>query len=208
MHRRSTTLPSGEGPRLVDTPDEAPTETAGVPMVYRSITVERQAWSPAQLVALGFGVVFLAFGGIALARTGIHLDSVTAIHVSVAGAGQTQLTAYLELLFGALLVVVGSFPRAGRLGMILLGTISLAFGIVVAAQAATFRQPLGIGRGYGIFLTAAGAALLIGGVVSPGYRRVFRQAGIPARGAHPMKLRFEPARTQDRRTPSRHRVDE
>ena len=145
-----------------------------------SVAVARQPWSPAQLIALVFGVIFLVIGGIALARTGIDVQHLTDRHVTVAGAGQTQLMAYIELVFGALLLGVGSVPGAGRGGMTFLGIIALVFGIVVKAQPSSFHR-LGTGGGYGIFLIVAGILLVISAMVAPVYWTAKRRDGTARR---------------------------
>lgn len=134
-----------------------------------STAVQRQPWSPAQLVALILGVVFLVLGGVALARTGINLNDVTGTHVKVAGSTQTQLMAYIELGFGALLILAGTIPGAGRGLMSFCGVLALVFGIIVVAQASSFAHSLGIGKGYGIFLIIVGAVLLVTSVAAPIY---------------------------------------
>jgi uncharacterized membrane protein HdeD (DUF308 family) len=134
-----------------------------------STAVQHQTWSPAQAVALILGVVFLVLGGVALARTGINLNDVSGTHVKVAGSTQTQLMAYIELGFGALLVLAGAIPGAGRGLMSFCGVLALVFGIIVVAQPSSFTHSLGIGKGYGIFLIIVGAALLITSVMAPIY---------------------------------------
>jgi len=134
----------------------------------RSMTIEHRPWSPAQLVAIVGGIIFLVIGGIALARTGVG-GSLTGTHVTVAGTGQTQLMAYLELIFGALLLAAGSIPGAGRGGMTFLGLISLVFGIIVAAQSSSFYHSLGIGSGFGVFLIIVGVILVVAAMISPIY---------------------------------------
>jgi uncharacterized membrane protein HdeD (DUF308 family) len=134
-----------------------------------STAVQHQPWSPAQLVALILGVVFLVLGGVALARTGINLNDVSGTHVKVAGSTQTQLMAYIELGFGALLILAGAIPGAGRGLMSFCGLLALVFGIIVIAQPSSFAHPLGIGKGYGIFLVVIGAVLLVSSVVAPIY---------------------------------------
>jgi len=143
----------------------------------RSMTIERRPWSPAQLVAIIGGVIFLVLGGIALARTGVGGSSITSTHVHVAGSVQTQLMAYLELVFGALLLAAGSIPGAGRGGMTFLGLISLVFGIIVAAQPSSFYAHLGIGSGYGVFLIIVGVVLVVAAMVSPVYWGMDRRYG-------------------------------
>jgi uncharacterized membrane protein HdeD (DUF308 family) len=143
----------------------------------RSMMIEHRPWSPAQLVAIVAGIIFLVIGGIALARTGVGGSTMTSTHVTVAGAGQTQLMAYLELIFGALLLAAGSIPGAGRGGMTFLGLISLVFGIIVAAQPSSFYHGLGIGSGYGIFLIVVGIILVVAAIVAPVYWGMDRRWG-------------------------------
>jgi uncharacterized membrane protein HdeD (DUF308 family) len=147
----------------------------------RSVMVERRPWSPAQVVAVIGGVIFLVIGGIALARTGVGGSSLTATHVKVAGAGQTQLMAYLELAFGALLLAAGSIPGAGRGGMTFLGLVSVVFGIIVAAQPSSFYRHLGIGSGYGVFLIIVGVILVVAAMVAPVYWGMDRRWGATRR---------------------------
>ena len=142
-----------------------------------SFVSERRPWSPAQLVAIIVGIVFLVLGGIAVARTGVDFHQLTSNHVDVAGSTQTQLTAYLELVFGALLLVVGSIPGAGRAGMTFLGVLALVFGIVVVAQPSSLRRSLGIGQGYAEFLIVVGAVLMVTSIVSPIYFGSSRRDG-------------------------------
>jgi len=142
-----------------------------------SMAVEHQPWSPAQLVSIIIGIVFVVLGGIALARTGVDFKRLTSAHVDVAGSTQTQLMGYLELVFGALLLVVGSIPGAGRAGMSFLGILGLVFGIIVVAQPSTFYHSLGVGSGYAIFLIVSGGVLMITAMVSPiywGFSRRYR----------------------------------
>lgn len=141
-----------------------------------SMAVERQPWSPAQVVAIVLGIVFVVLGGIALARTGIN-SHVTSEHVNVIGSVQTQLMGYIELAYGALLLAVGSIPGAGRGGMSFLGILALVFGIIVVAQPSSFSHALGIGSGYGVFLIIVGAILAITSMVSPIYWGFSRRSG-------------------------------
>ncbi|HEX6393354.1 MAG TPA: hypothetical protein VFZ97_07920 [Acidimicrobiales bacterium] len=143
----------------------------------RSLAVERQPWSPAQLVSIILGIVFLVLGGIAIARTGVDFKRLTSEHVDVAGSTQTQLMGYLELAYGALLLAVGSIPGAGRAGMSFLGILGLVFGIIVVAQPSTFFHSLGIGSGYATFLIVIGAILMITAMVSPIYWGFTRRYG-------------------------------
>jgi uncharacterized membrane protein HdeD (DUF308 family) len=157
--------------RLTNEPMAAPESTtvAQSNASDYSTSVQHRPWSPAQAIALILGIVFLVLGGIALARTGVNLNDVTGKHVKVAGSTQTQLMAYIELIFGALLILAGAIPGAGRGLMSFCGVVALVFGIVVMAQPSSFYHSLGIGKGYGLFLIIVGAVLLVSSIIAPIY---------------------------------------
>jgi hypothetical protein len=135
---------------------------------YQTRDTRHLTWSPAQLVAIVLGLIFVVLGGVALARTGIHLDSLTGQHVRVAGAGHTQLLGYIELGYGILLLASGSAPGASRGLMSFLALAALAFGFIVAIQPSSFRHSLGInGSGYGVFLVIVGVVALLTAVAAP-----------------------------------------
>src|SRR3954467_9345219 len=67
-------------------------------------------WSPAQLVALAFGIIFLVLGVAALAKTGLNANEFTGTHVSVIGFGHTPLLGAIELVFGLLMIMAGAVP--------------------------------------------------------------------------------------------------
>ena len=94
---------------------------------YHSGRVVRWEWSPAQMVACIVGILFVVLGGIALARTGIDFQNLTAKHVRVAGAGHTQVLAYMELGYGILMLAAASVLDAARGFMTFLGLVALAF---------------------------------------------------------------------------------
>lgn len=160
-------------------PADAPT-TYDRETSSRSVLSERAPWSPAQIVSLAAGALFLVIGGIALARTGIDFSNLTGDHVSVAGAGQTQLMAYIELAYGALLVIAGAVPGAGRGGMATLGVLALVFGIIVSAQPSSF-DALGIGSGYAVFLIVVGVILVGTAIAAPVYWSVTDRSGTRSR---------------------------
>jgi hypothetical protein len=135
---------------------------------YRGGRTVRWEWSPAQLVGCIIGLLFVVLGGVALARTGIDLQHLTAKHVQVAGAGHTQVLAYIELGYGILMLAAASVPDAARGLMTFLGLVALAFGLVVAIQPSSFTHSLGItGGGYGVFLAIVGGVTVVAANVSP-----------------------------------------
>src|SRR4051794_3760583 len=91
-------------------------------------------WSPAQLVALAFGILFLVLGVATLAKTGLTANQFTDTHVNVLGFGHTGVLGIIELVFGLLMIMAGAVPGAGRGLMAFLGTVALGFGVVVLVQ--------------------------------------------------------------------------
>ena len=102
--------------------DAAPTE------VYVEERVRRAPWSPAQLYGIAAGIAYAFLGALALARAGLGDVST---HVSIGGFHHTQRLAFLELAFGALMILSGAAPRAGRVMMLLLGSAALGLGVVL-----------------------------------------------------------------------------
>lgn len=121
-------------------------------VIHNERGTSHEPWSPAQLVALAIGLLFVVLGGVALARTGIDTGHMFAL-TSVGGLAITTLMGALAFVFGLAMLLVGALPGAGRIGMVTLGITSVGFGIIVAIQPTSFAHDLGI--------TSSGAWLFI-----------------------------------------------
>ena len=130
-------------------------------------TVARAPWSPAQIVALAIGSVFTLLGAIALARTGINFEDVTAQHVTVAGFHHTALLGLIEFVVGLCIIGIGAVPGAARPSMTFFGILLLGFGIVVAAEPNAFHRGLGTHGGHGALYLISGILLLTTAMVAP-----------------------------------------
>ena len=133
-------------------------------------------WSPAQLVALLFGIASIVFGVLALTRTGLDLGHLKHPHDSFASFHTTPLLALGEIVFGVLLVISGLRPVAGRSLMTLLGAAAAALGAIVIADfwSHTLHRWLGVHDRNGYLFAAVGAVLLLSAFFLPvagGYRR-------------------------------------
>lgn len=126
--------------------------------------IDRPAWSPAQIIALIVGALFLAFGGIALARGGF--DDMFA-HTTVAGLHYTPIRGIVDIALGALLIAAGAMPGASRALMSLLGALALAGGIVVLIEPSRFHDALGTHEANGWVYLVAGLVLLVAAFASP-----------------------------------------
>ncbi len=125
------------------------------------------AWSPAQLVALAFGIFFVIMGAVAMARGGLSSDTFDAKIVNVLGFDHTALLGVIELVFGLLLVLAGAVPGAGRGTMAFLGVVALGFGIVVLAAADQMRGTLGVTDANGWLYVITGIVNLVAAMVAP-----------------------------------------
>jgi hypothetical protein len=124
-------------------------------------------WSPAQFVALGFGVLYLIMSVAALARTGLNADAFTSTHTTALGFGHTPLLAVIELAFGLLMIMAGAVPGAGRGSMAFLGTLALGFGVVVLAAATNLYDTLGVNSGNGWLYVITGVVTLTAAIAAP-----------------------------------------
>src|SRR5436305_14771525 len=97
----------------------------------RRTAVERPPWSPAQLIAVLLGIVFLIVGGISLARTGVDSNNMNAHFTNTPLWHHTAWLAIGELVFGLMMLGAGVVPGAARGMMTFLGMVALAFGIAV-----------------------------------------------------------------------------
>jgi len=124
-------------------------------------TVPGRRWSPAQFVALVVGVAAIVFGIVALAKTGIHGDSLRSPHREVWSFDHTPLLAVVEIGFGVLLVLASVSAGASRAFMALLGVLAVAFGVVILADA----WPARMHRWFGVHDRNAWLFVIVGGIV-------------------------------------------
>jgi Domain of unknown function (DUF4383) len=125
------------------------------------------AWSPAQIVALVFGVFYLILGALALARGGVSADGFTSTHVNVMGFDHTPLLGVIELVFGLLMIMAGAVPGAGRGTMAFLGTLALGFGVVILAVSASLYDALGVHEANGWLCLITGVITLVAAIAAP-----------------------------------------
>jgi len=145
---------------------------------------ERAAWSPAQFVAVAAGLVLTVIGGVALARSGVHLSSsvIPLTRSSVAGLEFTSMSALIQLIVGIVLLIGGAYPYSAKATMGVFGVVLVAFGLIVAIDPTAFDTMWGFSTANGVFYAVVGAVLLIGGVASPVFfskrRTVAQQSGV------------------------------
>lgn len=129
------------------------------------VSADGAIWTPAQLLALVLGVVFLVLGGVALLRGGVG-DTLFEPQVSVAGFGYTPLLAIIEIIFGLLLLSVGAFPGAAD-AVVFLGVLELTFGLIIVIEPEAFRASLGAGRPHGWFYVITGGLAALVSLILP-----------------------------------------
>lgn len=124
-------------------------------------------WSPAQLIALAFGIFLLILGAVTLSNTGIHGDTITATKTSTWGFGGTALLGLLEVGFALLLILAGAIPGAGRTTMALLGVIGLGAGIAVLASQTSLYDTFGVNDADGWLFLITGIVNLLAAMLAP-----------------------------------------
>lgn len=125
--------------------------------------------SVGQFVAAAIGFVFVVFGGIALARLGFN-GSITGETTSVVGFEATRLWAIIEVALGLIFLGMAVSAQRVRSGLITMGLLLSAFGVVVAAEAGSFEESLGVSGTAGIAFVILGVLLIAIGWFAP--RRV------------------------------------
>jgi hypothetical protein len=124
-------------------------------------------WSPAQIVALAFGIFFLALGAVTLSRAGGGNGDLTSGRVVVWSFGGNAITAIVEIVYGLLLILAGAVPGAGRATMAFLGVLALGAGIITLAARASLYDGLGVNEATGWLFLIAGIANLIAAMAAP-----------------------------------------
>jgi predicted anti-sigma-YlaC factor YlaD len=132
-------------------------------------TVKRAPWSPAQLVALAIGIVFIVFGAIALGR-GTFDTSEQFLHqeFAVADFHHTTLLGSIELGFGLLMLLAAVVPGAARGLMTVLAVLAFGFGLVVLIDPpAELHQYLGVHDRNAWLYVLTGGVAMIAAMASP-----------------------------------------
>jgi hypothetical protein len=131
-------------------------------------SVSRAPWSPAQIVSMVIGAIFIILGGIALAKTGMNFSDVSAKHATVAGMDHTAILGLIELVIGLFLIGAGAMPGAARGSMIFFGVLLLGMGIITAAAGdSTTGMHKWLGDGGGWFFAICGVILLVTAMAAP-----------------------------------------
>lgn len=144
--------------RVVD--DEPVAEEGAVAedrVAARRTAVERPPWSPAQLVALGIGIISTVIGAIALTNTGVHPHVMDVVRSDGPLWQHTAWLAIGEIVFGLLMIGAGVVPGGARGLMTFLGILAVAFGIAVLVANNDLRAEDATGWA---FIVAGGLSLL------------------------------------------------
>jgi len=130
-------------------------------------------WSPAQFVALIVGVAAVVFGIAALAKTGIHGDSLRSPHREIWSFHHTPLLAVVEIGFGVLLILSSVSAGASRTFMAFLGALTVTFGVLIVADAwpARMHRWFGVHDRNGWLFIITGGVVVLAGLLLPTFSR-------------------------------------
>lgn len=125
-----------------------------------------RTWSPAQIATGAIGLLLTVMGGVALARL-LPTSSLTGETTVALGVTHTPLMAVITTGIGVLYLTQVSTPYEAKPGLISLGVINLAFGLIVAIEPGAFDGALGLGSEGGLFYAAIGLVSVIVGLITP-----------------------------------------
>ncbi len=140
-------------------------------------TIDRRTWSPAQFVAGLVGFLLVVLGGIALARLGFA-GSITGESTTIAGVSATRLWAIIMVVLGLILLGVASSPYRVRGGLMTMGLLFAAFGVIVAVEPTPFIDALGVDQTSGVIWLVTGLVLVVVAWVSPTVTSQHRRSGV------------------------------
>ena len=124
-----------------------------------------RSWSPAQIVVVAAGVLFVVFGAFAVARGGLSSPQTTPV-VQVFGFDHTPLLGLIELGTGAALVLAGLSPR-GRTVSFLVGILLAIAGVLVLGQVDWVKTHLAAPSSFGWIPLISGGVIVVTLMVSP-----------------------------------------
>jgi hypothetical protein len=147
----------------------------------------RPLWSPAQIIGLVIGLLYLIGGIAAMASTGFNTSHIYTPHKVVFHVAHSPLLALCEIVFGALLIIASVVPGAARSVMALLGAIAVAFGLIILLDVAEshVHHWFGVTDRNGWIYVITGAILVLSAFFMPMFggttRRRVRTASGPRR---------------------------
>ncbi len=173
--------PHVDDPRTWDVADERRPPVVAEPIVQRDAILEQRPWmveedqtvtergfSPGQILILLAGAAALAFGIVAVARTGLD-GSLSQPVDSVLGWNHTALLGLFEIGAGVLMVL-GGLRAGGRWLGGLAGLAVIAGGILILGRLQWTIDRLGAERDFGWVAIVVGAVAVVGAAI-PRIRR-------------------------------------
>jgi hypothetical protein len=174
--------------RIVDRTTVEPTAVESEYRVAedRTVDVAVPPWSPLQFIGLIVGIGFGVLGVTAVARTGFDTSHIYTPHDIVWKLPHSPLLGVIEIGFGLLMVLGSVVPAGARAFLALLGSISLAFGIVVITESIPNRLNdwLAVTHRNGWLYAITGGVVLLAALVAPVFGGVRRRHRVVARGDH------------------------
>lgn len=129
------------------------------------VRVSRFTWSPAQWIAAAIGLFLVVLGAVALLRVG--LDTLTGQTATVWMFEHTALMGIIDVVMGLLFLTVAGSSLNSRGGMITLGMLSLAFGLITAIEPGAMAELIGGDERLGWLYAIIGAISVIAAFASP-----------------------------------------
>lgn len=129
------------------------------------VRVSRFTWSPAQWIAALIGLFLVVLGAVALLRVG--LDTLTGETATVWMFEHTALMGIIDVVMGLLFLTLAGSSLNSRGGLITMGMLSLAFGLITAIEPNAMAELIGGDERLGWLYAIVGAIAVIGAFASP-----------------------------------------
>lgn len=139
------------------------------PMMQTESATIKDSFGAAQIVAVIIGVILLSLGGIGLIRTGLH--SMTRPVISIGGLTMTPALVLLNLGIGALAVFLGASRLSAKRGLLVVGPLLIAAGIIGIVQSS---NRIGLNENDGVLYLILGLVATLSAILTPGGIRTER----------------------------------
>jgi hypothetical protein len=116
------------------------------------------------VIILTIGIFFVGMGSVGLSRGGF--DDLN-LQGQVMGIPHTPLLGFMELVFGAVVVLAAALPYAGKWVLAGAGAVLSLFGLLVVITASSLNSALGVEALNGWLYLVCGLVIVAVGIVMP-----------------------------------------
>ena len=144
--------------------ESLPSRSAQAEPEPRTMIVPQPAMNAAQIVMSLVGIMYVGIGAVGLARGGFESLN---LHGHVMGIPHTPLLGFMELIFGAVVVLAAALPYAGRWVLLIGGSLMFIMGLIIAIAPGSLNAALGVEMLNGWMYMLTGVVTVLVGIIMP-----------------------------------------